>query len=153
VITARRRVNNGIAIGSRDTANADGMVLVNPHFPWNGRTASGWPSLRAGQYNVEGQYALRLVGSWRSVQPGPGLDAQSVLDRPAFHLLPAETGNPPHPTSYYSTGKGANKMGTETVRVNTGRGRSATLLHDPMEHCHGLPRRRYAWTTTTAYHR
>ena len=60
------RGSNGIAIGSQDTANADGMVLVNPHFPWNGENRFWMAQLTVpGQYNVEGAN-FTASRSWRS---------------------------------------------------------------------------------------
>jgi acyl-homoserine-lactone acylase len=144
------RGSNGIAIGSQDTANADGMVLVNPHFPWNGENRFWMAQLTVpGQYNVEGGtlYGFPLMGLGFN-QDMAWTHTVSTDQRFTFYQLKLVPG---HPTSYYVDGK-AYKMGTETVRVNTGK---ATVSHTFYTTRWGtvtvFPAAGYAWTTTKAY--
>ena len=142
--------SNGIAIGSRDTANADGMVLVNPHFPWNGENRFWMAQLTVpGQYNVEGStlYGLPLMALGFN-QDLAWTHTVSTDQRFTFYQLKLV---PRHPTSYYVNGK-AYKMGTETVRVNTGKGTvSHTFYTTRWGTVMVFPAAGYAWTTTTAY--
>jgi acyl-homoserine-lactone acylase len=144
------RGSNGIAIGSQDTANADGMVLVNPHFPWNGENRFWMAQLTVpGQYNVEGGtlygFPLMAIGFNQDMA---WTHTVSTDQRFTFYQLKLVPG---HPTSYYVNGK-AYKMGTETVRVNTGK---TTVSHTFYTTRWGtvmvFPAAGYAWTTRTAY--
>jgi acyl-homoserine-lactone acylase len=57
--------SNGIALGSQDTANGDGMLLAKAHFPWEGEDRFWAAQLTVpGQYNVEGAtlYGFPLIG-------------------------------------------------------------------------------------------
>ena len=142
--------SNGIAIGSRDTANADGMVLVNPHFPWDGENRFWMAQLTVpGQYNVEGGtlYGFPLMGLGFN-QDLAWTHTVSTDQRFTFYQLKLVPG---HPTSYYVNGK-AYKMGTETVRVDTGK---ATVSHTFYTTRWGtvmvFPAAGYTWTTTKAY--
>jgi acyl-homoserine-lactone acylase len=142
--------SNGIAIGSQDTANADGMVLVNPHFPWNGENRFWMAQLTVpGQYNVEGGtlYGFPIIGLGFN-QDLAWTHTISTDQRFTFYQLKLVPG---HPTSYYVNGK-AYKMGTETVRVNTGK---TTVSHTFYTTRWGtvmvFPAAGYTWTTTKAY--
>lgn len=142
--------SNGIAIGSQDTANADGMVLVNPHFPWNGEDRFWMAQLTVpGQYNVEGGtlYGLPLIALGFN-QDLAWTHTVSTDQRFTFYQLKLVPG---HPTSYYVNGR-ADKMGTETVRVDTGKGTvSHTFYTTRWGTVMVFPAAGYAWTTTTAY--
>ncbi|QWC83990.1 penicillin acylase family protein [Nocardioidaceae bacterium] len=53
--------SNATAVGSRDTSTGKGMLLGNPHFPWNGRYRFDQSHLRIpGEYEVSGG---SLIGS------------------------------------------------------------------------------------------
>ncbi|MFL6061147.1 MAG: penicillin acylase family protein [Marmoricola sp.] len=53
--------SNATAIGKSDTSTGKGMLLGNPHFPWNGRYRFSQQQLTIpGQYNVAG---ASLIGS------------------------------------------------------------------------------------------
>jgi acyl-homoserine-lactone acylase len=142
--------SNGIAIGSQDTANADGMVLVNPHFPWNGEDRFWMAQLTVpGQYNLEGGtlYGLPLIALGFN-QDLAWTHTVSTDQRFTFYQLKLVPG---HPTSYYVNGR-ADKMGTETVRVDTGKGTvSHTFYATRWGTVMVFPAAGYAWTTTTAY--
>ena len=144
------RGSNGIAIGSQDTANADGMVLVNPHFPWNGENRFWMAQLTVpGQYNVEGGtlYGFPLMALGFNQDMG-WTHTVSTDQRFTFYQLKLVPG---HPTTYYINGK-AYKMGTETVQVNTGKGTvSHTFYTTRWGTVMVFPAAGYGWTTTKAY--
>ena len=144
------RGSNGIAIGSQGTADADGLVLVNPHFPWDGENRFWMAQLTVpGQYNVEGGtlYGFPRMGIGFN-QDMAWTHTVSTDQRFTFYQLKLVPGQP---TSYYVDGK-AYKMGTETVRVNTGK---TTVSHTFYTTRWGtvmvFPAAGYAWTTTKAY--
>lgn len=142
--------SNGIGIGSKDTRHKDGMVLANPHFPWNGTERFFAEQLDVpGQYDVEGGTLMGfpLVGigfnsdlAW----------THTVSTSTRFTLVQLKLAKG-DPTSYVVNGK-AIPMHAETVSVNTG---SSTVQHTFYSTRYGtvlvVPAASYAWTTTTAY--
>ncbi len=142
--------SNGIAVGSKDSANGDGMVLANPHFPWRGTERFWMAQLTVpGQYNVEGGTleGFPLIGIGFN-QDVAWTHTVSTDFRFTFYQLKLVPGDP---TSYYVDGR-SYKMGTETVRVNTGHG---TVTHTFYTTRWGrvvvVPQAGYHWTATTAY--
>ena len=142
--------SNGIGIGSEDTANGDGMVLANPHFPWQGTERFWMAQLTVpGQYNVEGGTleGFPLIGIGFN-QDLAWTHTVSTDFRFTFYQLSLVPGDP---TSYYVDGK-AYKMGTETVHVNTGHGTTShTFYTTRWGRVLVVPPADYHWTTTTAY--
>lgn len=142
--------SNGIGIGSQDTANADGMVLANPHFPWRGTERFWMAQLTVpGQYNVEGGTleGFPLIGIGFN-QDLAWTHTVATDFRFTFYQLKLVPGDP---TSYYVDGK-PYKMGTVTVHVNTGhRTVSHTFYTTRWGRVLDVPQADYHWTTTTAY--
>jgi acyl-homoserine-lactone acylase len=143
--------SNAIAIGSQDTADGNGMVLANPHFPWRG-TERFWMAQMTvpGQYNVEGGTleGFPLIGigfnehlAWTHTV--------STSFRFTFYQLALVPGDP---TSYYVDGV-PYKMGKKTVRVSTGRHRTVTHTFYTTRWGRVLvvPQAGYKWTDSTAY--
>jgi acyl-homoserine-lactone acylase len=142
--------SNGIGIGSQDTANGDGMVLANPHFPWRGTERFWMAQLTVpGQYNVEGGTleGFPLIGIGFN-QDLAWTHTVSTDYRFTFYQLKLVPGDP---TSYYVDGK-PYKMGTVTVHVDTGHGTvSHTFYTTRWGRVLVVPQADYHWTTTTAY--
>jgi acyl-homoserine-lactone acylase len=62
-IQAHRPGSNGWAIGSERSANGQGMLLANPHFPWEGELKLYESHLRVpGQLDVYGASLMGVVG-------------------------------------------------------------------------------------------
>jgi acyl-homoserine-lactone acylase len=143
--------SNGIGVGRKDTQSGDGILLANPHFPWNGTQRFWMTQLTVpGQYDVEGG---TLMGF-----PLVGIGFNSTLawthtvstdQRFTFYELKLVPG---HPTEYYLNGK-ATKMGTETVSVDAGDG--ATVTHTFYTTHWGtaviVPPANYNWTPDVAW--
>jgi acyl-homoserine-lactone acylase len=109
--------SNGIAIGSQDTAAGDGMVLANPHVPWEGPDRFWMAQLTVpGQYDVEGgaliDLPLVLIGFNRDLA---WTHTQSTDWRFTLYQLKLVPGDP---TSYLVDGH-AHKMAKQTVVVYT----------------------------------
>jgi len=142
--------SNGIGIGSQDTANGDGMVLANPHFPWRGTERFWMAQLTVpGHYNVEGGTleGFPLIGIGFN-QDLAWTHTVSTDYRFTFYQLKLVPGDP---TSYYIDGK-PYKMGTVTVHVDTGHGTvSHTFYTTRWGRVVVVPQADYHWTTTTAY--
>ena len=142
--------SNGIGIGSQDTANGDGMVLANPHFPWRGTERFWMAQLTVpGQYNVEGGTleGFPLIGIGFN-QDLAWTHTVSTDFRFTFYQLSLVPGNP---TSYYVDGK-PYKMSKETVHVDTGHGTTNhTFYTTRWGRVLVVPQAGYHWTTTTAY--
>jgi len=142
--------SNGIAIGSQDTADADGMVLANPHFPWRGTERFWMAQLTVpGQYDMEGGTleGFPLVGIGFN-QHLAWTHTVSTSFRFTFYQLELVPGDP---TSYYVDGV-PYKMGKQTVRVSTGH---RTVTHTFYTTRWGrvlvVPQAGYTWTAGTAY--
>ncbi len=142
--------SNGIGIGSQDTADGDGMVLANPHFPWRGTERFWMAQLTVpGQYNVEGGTleGFPLIGIGFN-QDLAWTHTVSTDFRFTFYQLKLVPGDP---TSYYVDGK-PYKMGKVTVHVDTGhRTVSHTFYTTRWGRVLVVPQASYHWTTTTAY--
>ncbi len=112
--------SNGIGVGSQDTADHDGMVLANPHFPWRGTERFWMAQLTVpGVYDVMGGTleGFPLVGIGFN-QDLAWTHTVSTDGRFTFYQLDLVPGDP---TSYYVDGQ-PRKMGQVTVRVHTGNG-------------------------------
>ena len=147
--------SNAIAVGSQDTAAGDGMMLANPHFPWEGPDRLWVAQLTVpGQYDVEGGTVagipLVLFGfnqdlAWTHTS---STDLHFTLYQ--LNLVPGD------PTSYLVDGQ-PQKMMSQTVVVDTGHHHSVrhifyTTQWGPVIEV-SLPGSilGYHWTTTTAY--
>ncbi len=142
--------SNGIGIGSRDTAAGDGMVLANPHFPWRGTERFWMTQLDVpGQYDAEGGTleGFPLVGIGFN-QHLAWTHTVSTSFRFTFYQLALTPGDP---TSYEVDGQ-PQKMGTTTVRVDTGHGTAThTFYTTRWGTVVEVPQAGYHWTGTTAY--
>jgi acyl-homoserine-lactone acylase len=142
--------SNGIGIGAQDTANGDGMVLANPHFPWRGAERFWLAQLTVpGQYDAMGGtlYGFPLIGIGFN-EDLAWTHTVSTSFHFTFYQLKLVPG---HPTSYYVDGR-VKKMGRVTVAVDTGK---KTVRHTFYTTVWGrvlvVPQAAYKWTTTTAY--
>ncbi|HKG37169.1 MAG TPA: penicillin acylase family protein [Solirubrobacterales bacterium] len=147
--------SNAVALGSEATANGKGMMLGNPHFPWDGPERFYQAHLMIpGRVNVSGGslygVPLVLIGHTDNL-------AWSHTVSTAFRFTPfQEVINPLNATQYLYDGSWRD-MGQEqvTVQVHTDSGlepRTRTLystLHGPvMDSLSGIP---LPWTRVTAF--
>jgi acyl-homoserine-lactone acylase len=147
--------SNAVALGSEATANGKGMLLANPHFPWDGPERFYQAHLTVpGQVNVSGAslygVPLILIGHTDNL-------AWSHTVSTAFRFTPfQEIVNPTAPTQYLYDGQWRDMERDEvTVQVNTGSGlesRTRTLYsthHGPViDSLAGIP---LPWTPATAF--
>jgi len=142
--------SNGIGLGSQDTANGDGMLLANPHFPWRGTERFWMAQLTVpGQYNVMGGTleGVPLIGIGFN-QSLAWTHTVSTSFRFTFYQLKLVPGDP---TSYYVDGK-PEKMGRVAVHVNAGHGtKSHTFYTTRWGRVLDVSQAGYKWTNTTAY--
>jgi acyl-homoserine-lactone acylase len=142
--------SNGVAVGSQDTRAGDGMVLANPHYPWQGPDRFWMAQLTVpGSYDVEGGTLMGfpLIGigfnsgiSWTHTD--------STTEHFTFYQLKLVPGDP---TSYYVDGK-AVPMGTDTVTVDTGTGLVRhTFYTTRWGTVADVAPAGYGWTASTAY--
>lgn len=142
--------SNGIGIGSQDTADGDGMVLANPHFPWRGTERFWMAQLTVpGHYDVEGGtlegFPLIGIGFNQDLAWTHTVSTDFRFTFYQLHLVPGD------PTSYDVDGR-PEKMGTETVRVDNGHGTTShTFYTTRWGRVVVVPQAGYRWTTTTAY--
>jgi acyl-homoserine-lactone acylase len=143
--------SNAIAVGSAGTASGRGLLLGNPHFPWQGGRRF-WQSQMTvpGRLNVSGAGLLGLP----FVQIGFNADvawSHTVSTATTFGLYELKL-VPGDPTSYLVDGR-AERMTSRRVRVQTQTGTVERTLYasrygpvvSPM---FGLP---LNWSSTTAY--
>jgi acyl-homoserine-lactone acylase len=144
--------SNAYGLGSEATANGKGMVLANPHFPWDGPERFYQAHLTIpGQLNVSGAslygVPLILIGHTDNL-------AWSHTVSTAFRFTPfEETLVPGSPTTYLYDGQ-PRQMRKDTVTVDVGPGdqRTRTLYsthHGPvMTSLSGVP---LPWTQGKAF--
>ena len=148
--------SNAYGLGSEATSNGKGIVLGNPHFPWDGPERFYQAHLTIpGEVNVSGAslYGVPLV----LIGHTDGM-AWSHTVSTAFRFTPfQETLNPADPTQYLYDGEFRDMDEDQvTVQVNDGSGnlspRSRTLYstkHGPVfDNLVGVP---LPWTPTTAF--
>ena len=147
--------SNAIALGSQATANGSGMLLGNPHFPWDGPERFYQAHLMIpGTVNVSGGslygVPLILIGHTDNL-------AWSHTVSTAFRFTPfQETINPIKPTQYLYDGQWRDmKQEQVTVQERTASGLqpvSRTLystIHGPViDSLSGIP---LPWTPATAF--
>jgi acyl-homoserine-lactone acylase len=147
--------SNAIALGSQGTANGRGMMLGNPHFPWDGPERFYQAHLIIpGQVNVSGGslygVPLILIGHTDNL-------AWSHTVSTAFRFTPfQEVINPANPTQYLYDGQWRDmRQEHVTVMVRTDAGlepRTRTLYsttHGPvLDSLAGIP---LPWTPVTAF--
>jgi acyl-homoserine-lactone acylase len=147
--------SNAVALGSQSTANGKGMLLGNPHFPWDGPERFYQAHLIIpGQVNASGGslygVPLVLIGHTDNL-------AWSHTVSTAFRFTPfQEVINPLEPTQYLYDGQWRDmKQEQVTVQVRTDGGlepRTRTLYsthHGPVvDELAGIP---LPWTPVTAF--
>jgi acyl-homoserine-lactone acylase len=147
--------SNAIALGSQSTSNGNGMLLGNPHFPWDGPERFYQAHLMIpGTLNVSGGslygVPLILIGHTDNL-------AWSHTVSTAYRFTPfQETINPTDPTQYLYDGQWRDmKQEPVTVQVRTGSGlepQTRTLYstsHGPVvDSLAGIP---LPWTPATAF--
>jgi acyl-homoserine-lactone acylase len=147
--------SNAYGLGSEATDNGKGVVLGNPHFPWDGPERFYQSHLTIpGEINVSGAslygVPLVLIGHTENM-------AWSHTVSTAFRFTPfQETLNPDDPTQYLYDGEFRDMNEDEvTVMVRTGSGlepRSRTIYsthHGPVfDDLVGVP---LPWTPATAF--
>jgi acyl-homoserine-lactone acylase len=147
--------SNAIALGSQATANGKGMMLGNPHFPWDGPERFYQAHLMIpGQVNVSGGslygVPLILIGHTQNL-------AWSHTVSTAYRFTPfQEAINPANPTQYLYDGQWKD-MKQEHVTVQVLKDGSLqpetrtiySTLHGPVfDNLAGIP---LPWTPTTAF--
>ncbi|SCF16561.1 acyl-homoserine-lactone acylase [Micromonospora coriariae] len=146
--------SNAYGLGDAATANRGGMVLANPHFPWDGAERFYRMHLKVpGRYDVEGAALIGdpivEIGHNRTLAWSHTV---STARRFVWHRLALVPGDP---TSYYLDGK-PRKMTTRTVTVqvpgpNGGTVPVSRTFHDthfgPVVVVPGT----FDWTAGTAY--
>jgi acyl-homoserine-lactone acylase len=147
--------SNAIALGSESTSNGKGMLLGNPHFPWDGPERFYQAHLIIpGRVNVSGGslygVPLVLIGHTDNL-------AWSHTVSTAYRFTPfQEVINPLQPTQYLYDGQWRDmKQEQVTVMARTGSGlepRTRTLYstsHGPvLDELVGIP---LSWTPVTAF--
>jgi acyl-homoserine-lactone acylase len=147
--------SNAIALGSQSTSNGNGMLLGNPHFPWDGPERFYQAHLMIpGTLNVSGGslygVPLILIGHTDNL-------AWSHTVSTAYRFTPfQEAINPTDPTQYLYDGQWRDmKQEPVTVQVRTGSGlepQTRTLYstsHGPVvDSLAGIP---LPWTPATAF--
>ncbi len=147
--TATDLGSNAYGLGRDATTSGAGMLLANPHFPWDGADRFYRMHLKVpGRYDVEG---AALVGG-PTIQIGHNGQVAwshtvSTAKRYVWHRLELVPGDP---TSYRYDGE-PRKMTARTVTVRTPDGPVSRTLYDthfgPVVVVPGA----LDWTTTTAY--
>jgi acyl-homoserine-lactone acylase len=141
--------SNAYGLGRDATANGTGMVLANPHFPWDGPERFYRMHLKIpGAYDVEG---AALIGD-PLVEIGHNATLAwshtvSTARRFVWHRLTLVPGDP---TSYLYNGE-PREMRTHTVTVQAPGGTVSRRFYDthfgPVVVVPGT----FDWTTSTAY--
>ncbi|MCW3815899.1 acylase [Micromonospora sp. DR5-3] len=141
--------SNAYALGRDATASGSGMLLANPHFPWDGPDRFYRMHLKIpGSYDVEG---AALVGDPLIEIGHNGRVAWShtvsTARRFTWHKL---TLGPGDPTTYLHDGK-PRKMTARTVTVQTPDGPVSRTLYDTHFGPVVVVPGRFDWTADTAY--
>ncbi|WBB47419.1 acylase [Verrucosispora sp. WMMA2044] len=154
VVTARDGAPSGVGsnaygLGRRATTGGAGMLLANPHFPWDGDERFYRMRLKVpGRYDVEG---AALIGD-PLVEIGHNgkvawSHTVSTARRFVWHRLTLVPGDP---TSYRYDGR-TRKMTARTVTVRTPAGPVSRTLYDTHFGPVVVVPGRFDWTTDTAY--
>lgn len=146
--------SNAYGLGEAATANRGGMVLANPHFPWEGAERFYRMHLKVpGRYDVEGAALIGdpiiEIGHNRTLAWSHTV---STARRFVWHRLALVPGDP---TSYYVDGQ-PRKMTTRTVTVrvpgpNGGTVPVSRTFHDTHYGPVVVVPGSFDWTASTAY--
>ncbi|MGW5667453.1 acylase [Micromonospora sp. NPDC003776] len=141
--------SNAYGLGRDATASGAGMVLANPHFPWDGPDRFYRMHLKVpGRYDVEG---AALIGD-PFIEIGHNgrvawSHTVSTARRFAWHRLTLVPGDP---TSYLYDGQ-PRKMTARTVTVQTPGGPVSRTFYDSHFGPVVVVPGRFDWTADTAY--
>jgi acyl-homoserine-lactone acylase len=147
--------SNAIALGSDATANGKGMMLGNPHFPWDGPERFYQAHLMIpGQVNVSGGslYGVPLINIGHTENL-----AWSHTVSTAFRFTPfQEAINPANPTQYLYDGQWKDmkqdQVTVEVLKDGALQPETRTIystIHGPVfDNLAGIP---LPWTPTTAF--
>ncbi|MDG4864520.1 penicillin acylase family protein, partial [Streptomyces sp. T-3] len=145
--------SNAVAFDGSATANGRGLLLGNPHYPWQGGRRF-WQSQQTipGEYNASGGSLIGAVSVSIGHNSGAAWSHTVATGVPLnLHQLALD---PADPTAYLVDGK-PEKMTKRTVTVQTKDGAPVTRTqwwtrYGPVVNSMGaqLP---LPWTTTTAY--
>ncbi|WP_025616715.1 acylase [Salinispora cortesiana] len=141
--------SNAYGLGRDATTSGAGMLLANPHFPWDGTERFYRMHLKVpGRYDVEG---AALVGD-PLVQIGHNgrvawSHTVSTAQRFVWHRLDLVPGDP---TSYRYDGQ-PRKMTASTVTIQTPEGPISRTLYDTHFGPVVVVPGQFDWTDTTAY--
>nr|BAJ14711.1 aculeacin A acylase [Actinoplanes utahensis] len=141
--------SNAYGLGAQATVNGSGMVLANPHFPWQGAERFYRMHLKVpGRYDVEGAALIGdpiiEIGHNRTVAWSHTV---STARRFVWHRLSLVPGDP---TSYYVDGR-PERMRARTVTVQTGSGPVSRTFHDTRYGPVAVVPGTFDWTPATAY--
>ncbi|WUJ12207.1 acylase [Actinoplanes sp. NBC_00393] len=142
--------SNAYGLGARATTNKNGMVLANPHFPWQGAERFYRMHLKVpGRYDVEGAALIGdpiiEIGHNRTLAWSHTV---STARRFVWHRLSLVPGDP---TSYYVDGR-PERMRARTVTVPAGdAGTVRRTLYDTRYGPVAVVPGSFDWTATTAY--
>ncbi|MEV4712639.1 acylase [Micromonospora sp. NPDC049374] len=141
--------SNAYGLGRDATVSGAGMLLANPHFPWDGADRFYRMRLKVpGRYDVEG---AALIGDPLIEIGHNGKVAWShtvsTARRFVWHRLTLVPGDP---TSYRYDGR-TRKMTARTVTVQTPEGPVSRTLYDTHFGPVVVVPGRFDWTTDTAY--
>ncbi|MEU4690566.1 acylase [Actinoplanes sp. NPDC023714] len=141
--------SNAYGLGRKATTSGGGMVLANPHFPWQGPDRFYRMHLKVpGRYDVEG---AALIGDPIIEIGHNGTVAWShtvsTARRFVWNRLALVPGDP---TSYYVDGR-AERMRARTVTVQTGGGPVSRTFYDTRYGPVVVVPGSFDWTAETAY--
>jgi len=144
--------SNGVGLGAQDTRAGTGMLLANPHFPWEGTERFWMAQLEVpGSYDAEGGtlegFPLVGIGFNRNIAWTHTVSTDERFVLYQLKLVPGD------PTSYYLDGKPV-KMGRVTVGVRFG-GRTVrhtfyTTRWGTVVSVPAVPAKAYVWNQSTA---
>jgi acyl-homoserine-lactone acylase len=144
--------SNAIALGSDGTANGRGLLLGNPHFPWQGSRRFWQAQMTVpGKLDVSGGSLLGLplvqVGFNRDVAWSHTVSTAATFGLYQVNLVPGD------PTSYLVDGR-PERMTTRKVRVSVPGGSVehtfyATRYGPVLSNVFGIPQT--GWTTASVY--
>jgi acyl-homoserine-lactone acylase len=151
-LAGRDMGSNAIAVGSDGTASGRGLLLGNPHFPWQGGRRFWQTQLTVpGKLDVSGASLLGLplvqIGFNRDVAWSHTVSTVSTFGFFQLNLVPGD------PTAYLVDGR-PERMTSRTVRVRTGDGTVERTLYSTrygpvLSSVFGIPGTE--WTATSAF--
>lgn len=141
--------SNAYGLGTQATADGNGMVLGNPHFPWQGSERFYRMHLKIpGRYDVEGAALIGdpivEIGHNRTLAWSHTVSTARRFVWYRLNLVPGD------PTSYYVDGV-PERMRSRTVTVDTATGPVSHTFYDTRYGPMAVASGGFAWTSTTAF--